>query len=95
MHHPPIRVFWFKGQAFSEGIETHELDGVALRVYSAEKTVADCFKYRNKIGLETAIEALRLYRERKAIDVELIMRYATVCRVERVIRPYLEAILWQ
>jgi len=93
LQHPPIRVFWFKGRAFSDGIETHEVDGVGLGVYSAEKTLADCFKYRNKIGVDTATEALRLYRERKTVDVELIMRYASVCRVQRVIRPYLEAIL--
>jgi len=93
IEHPPVHVFWFTGRAFTEGIETHKVDGVPLRVYSPEKTVADCFKYRNKIGLDTAIEALKLYREKKRINVDKLMQYARVCRVEKVIRPYLEALL--
>lgn len=68
IEYPPIRVFWFTGAAFTEGIETHMVDGVSLRVYGAEKTLADCFKYRNKIGLDTAVEALRFYRRRKPIE---------------------------
>lgn len=93
LDHPPIRVFWFTGRAFTEGIETHEVDGTPLRVYSPEKTLADCFKYRNKIGLDTAIEALKLYRERKRVQVDDVMQFAGVCRVEKVMRPYLEALL--
>ena len=90
---PPVRVFWFKGKALTEGIETPEIDGVRLRVYSSEKTLSDCFKYRNKIGLDTAIEALKLYRERKPLKVDDLMHFAKVCRVEKVMRPYLEAVL--
>ena len=88
-----MRVFWFSGEAFSEGIETHRLDGVPVRIYSREKTLVDCFRYRNKIGLDTVLEALRLCRERKWIDVEALMRYAEIRRVREVMRPYLEAIL--
>ena len=89
MEYPPIRIFWFTGEAFTEGIDKCKLDGVQVRIYSREKTIADCFKYRNKIGLDTAIEALKLYRERKRFKVDDLMRFARVCRVEKVIRPYL------
>jgi predicted transcriptional regulator of viral defense system len=91
--YPPVRVFRFTGEAFKSGIKSHNTEGVSLRVYSAEKTIADCFKYRNKLGLDTAIEALRLYRERKRFKVDDLMRFARVCRVENVIRPYVEASL--
>lgn len=90
--HPPVQVFWFSGNAFSAGIETHELDGVPVRIYSPEKTLADCFKYRNKLGLDIAIEALRLYTGRRNVKVDEIMRFARICRVANVIRPYLEAV---
>jgi len=93
LDHPPIRTYRFAGQSFTEGAETHEVDGVAVRIYSPEKTLADCFRFRNRIGLDTAIEALRSYRERGSIKVDELMRYASICRVKTVIRPYLEAIL--
>lgn len=93
LDHPPLRVFWFTGGAFTEGIETHEIDGVPVRIYGPEKTLADCFKYRNKIGLDTAVESLKLYHARKPIRVENLMRFAAVCRVEKVMRPYLETVL--
>ena len=93
LHYPPIRVFRFKGPAFSEGIDVHKVDGIALRVYSPEKTLADCFKCRGKVGLDVAIEALKIYRRKGHMKIDAIMRYAAVCRVTRVIRPYLEAIV--
>jgi predicted transcriptional regulator of viral defense system len=93
LNHPPTRIFWFSGQAFAAGIETHSIDGVSVRIYSPGKTIADCFKYRNKIGLDIAIEALKLYRERKRFKADDLMQVARVCRVEKVIRPYLEALL--
>jgi len=93
LKHPPLRVFWFTGRSFTEGIETHKLDGIGIRVYSLEKTLADCFKYRNKLGLDTVLEALRLYRSRKRPNVDELMKFARVCRVEKVMRPYLEALL--
>ena len=93
LKHPPLRVFWFTGRSFTEGIETHKVDGIRLRVYSPEKTLADCFKYRNKLGLDTVLEALRLYRSRKRPNVDELMKFARVCRVEKVMRPYLEALL--
>jgi predicted transcriptional regulator of viral defense system len=91
--HPPIRIFWFSGQAFTLGIQTHKIDNVPVRIYSPEKTITDCFKYRNKIGLDTAIEALKLYRKNKRFKANDLMQIARACRVEKVIRPYLEALL--
>jgi predicted transcriptional regulator of viral defense system len=93
LDHPPIKTYRFTGEAFTEGVETHELDGVSVRIYSPEKTLADCFKFRNKVGLDTAVEAVRLYRDRRTIKVDDLMRYAVICRVKVIIRPYLEAIL--
>ena len=93
LSYPPLRIFRYSGKAFTEGVETHTLDDVSVRLYSPEKTLADCFKYRNKIGLDTALEALKLYRERKKINVEDLLKFACICRVEKVMRPYLEAVL--
>ena len=91
--HPPLRVFWFSGLSATEGIQVHNVDGMPVRIYSPEKTLADSFKFRKKIGLETAVEALRLYRARGRVKVDDIMRFARICRVEEVIKPYLEAVL--
>jgi len=93
LKHPPLRVFWFTGRSFTEGIETHKVDSIGLRVYSPEKTLADCFKYRNKLGLDTVLEALRLYRSRRRPNVDDLMKFARICRVEKVMRPYLQALL--
>jgi len=80
------------GPAFEAGVETHVLEGVSVRITNAAKTVADCFKFRNKVGLDVALEALRDYRAARG-DLEELRRFAKVCRVDRVMRPYLEAIL--
>jgi predicted transcriptional regulator of viral defense system len=93
LEYPPIKIYWFKDQAFTAGVETHKLDGVDIRIYCPEKTLADCFKFRNKIGLDTAVEAVRFYRERRSVNVDALMHFAAICRVEKVMRPYLEAIL--
>lgn len=93
LEHPPVRVFSFTGEAFTSGIERHVLDGVGVRVYGAAKTVADCFKFRNKLGLDVALEALKLYLRKKRGRPDELMRFARVCRVEAVMRPYVEALL--
>ena len=93
LDYPPIRTYRFTGEAFTAGVDIHDLDGVSVRIYSLEKTLADCFKFRNKVGLDTVIEAIRFYRERRKIKVDDLMRYATICRVNKIMRPYLEAIL--
>jgi predicted transcriptional regulator of viral defense system len=93
LDYPPVRHYWFSGKAYSEGIETHRVDGVPLRVYSREKTLADCFKHRNRIGLDTVLEALKTYRQRRPVNTEMLLHYAGICRVKSVITPYLEALL--
>ena len=93
LDHPPVKTYRFTGNAFTEGIQIHKLDEVSVNIYSPEKTLADCFKFRNKIGLDTAVEAIRLYRERRSIRVDDLMHYAEICRVKKIIRPYLEALL--
>ncbi len=93
LDYPPIRVFRFASKAFAAGIESKGKDGTQVRVYSREKTLADCFKYRNKIGLDTAVEALKRYKQQGRIDADALMRYAQTCRVANVMRPYLEAVL--
>jgi predicted transcriptional regulator of viral defense system len=93
LDHPPVRHFWFSGKAYSEGIETLPIDGVSLRVYCREKTLADCFKHRHRLGLDTVLEALKGYRQQAGIDVAALLHYAEICRVRRVIQPYLEAVL--
>ncbi len=93
IEHLPVNVFRFSGKAFSDGIETHEIEGVTLKVYCPAKTVADCFKYRNKIGIDVAIEALRdCWRKKKATMNEL-WHFAKVCRMANVMRPYLESLV--
>jgi predicted transcriptional regulator of viral defense system len=90
----PIRVFWYPEASFRAGVDVMTVDDVPVRIYSPEKTIADCFKYRNKIGLDVAIEALRVYRERTPKpNRAALTRFAQINRVQRVIRPYLEAIL--
>jgi len=93
LDYPPLQVYRFSADAFPAGIETHAIEGIDVRVYRAEKTLADCFKYRNKIGLDVALEALRTYRGRRGARLQRVLEYARVCRVESVIRPYLEASL--
>lgn len=91
---PPTRFCWLKEPAYSEG-KTFELargTAASIRIYSPAKTVADCFKFRNKIGLDVAIEALKLCLERKRAKPDELLKYARICRVERVMRPYLEAL---
>src|SRR5204863_4880169 len=79
----PVRVFWFPALAFEAGVETITVDRLAIRIYSPENTIADCFKYRNKIGIDVAIEALRTYREGvRRVPVSKLMEYARICRVE-------------
>jgi predicted transcriptional regulator of viral defense system len=93
LDHPPIRIFWFTGRAFAEGVEMHKIDGIPTHIYSPEKTVVDCFKYRNKIGLDVAIEALRECWRNRRCTMDQLWYYAKICRVTNVMRPYLEALV--
>jgi predicted transcriptional regulator of viral defense system len=90
----PVRVFWYPEPSFRAGVEVVAIDDVSVRIYSAEKTIADCFKYRNKIGLDIAIEALRAYRERTPKpNRAALTKFAQINRVQKIMRPYLEAAL--
>ena len=93
LEHPPTRFFRFSEKAFRAGIEIHVMNGVNVRIYSVEKTIADCFKYRNKLGLDVALEALKLWRKSKNARIDKLMEYASICRVHNIIKPYVEAIL--
>jgi len=91
--HPPLRVHRFGGASMTEGVESRAADGVTIRLFNAEKTIADCFKFRNRIGLDIALEAVRLYRSRRRQDLPALMRYAKIDRVDAIMRPYIEATL--
>jgi len=90
--YPPLRIVRFSQAALSAGIEEHQIEGVTVKVYSPAKTVADCFKYRNKIGLDVAIEALRECRRARNCTMDDLWHYANICRVRNVMRPYLESL---
>lgn len=92
LDYPRLRVARFSGPALTEGIEEHSAEGVEIRVYSAAKTVADCFKYRNKVGIDVAVEALRDFSRKHRGGANDLARFARICRVSRVMQPYLDAI---
>lgn len=92
LKYPPVRVMRFSGKSLSEGIEEQTIEGVTVRVYNIAKTVADCFKYRNKIGLDVALEALKDCRRRRLCSNDELWQYAKICRVSKVMKPYLEAL---
>ncbi|HAC28344.1 type IV toxin-antitoxin system AbiEi family antitoxin domain-containing protein [Marinobacter hydrocarbonoclasticus] len=91
LDYPPVAGYRFSGLAFSAGIEQVDVDGITLNVYNPEKTLADCFKFRNRIGMDVVLEALELYRIRKTFLPGKLMEYARICRVATVMAPYVEA----
>jgi predicted transcriptional regulator of viral defense system len=93
IEYPPIQAHRFSDEAYAAGIEEHMIDGVSVKIYSPEKTLADCFKFRNKIGMDVLLEALKLYRARKDFNLGELLKYAKICRVARVMRPYIEAMV--
>jgi len=92
MDYPPLRIVRFSGAALTEGIEEHQIDGVSVRVTNVARTVADCFKFRNKVGLDVAIEALQEAWQAKRVNMDELWRYATLCRVANIMRPYMESL---
>jgi predicted transcriptional regulator of viral defense system len=90
--YPPLRIVRFSGAALTDGVEEHAIDGVPVRVTSVPRTVADCFKFRNKIGLDVALEALQEAWRAKRVSMDELWRYATLCRVTNVMRPYMESL---
>ena len=91
--YPPLDMVWLTEGPYQAGVETYELDGVPVRIYSREKTVADCFKFRNKIGLDVALEALKDYMRLPDRDINKLVEYAKVDRVKAVMQPYLEVLV--
>jgi predicted transcriptional regulator of viral defense system len=92
LKYPPLDVVRFSGESFEKGIGTHKIDGVNVKIYNPAKTIVDCFKFLNKVGLDVAIEALKFGISRKKVSVGELFKYAKVCSVEKIIRPYIEAI---
>ena len=92
MDYPPLRIVRFSGAALTDGVEEYAIDGVPVRVTSVARTVADCFKFRNKIGLDVALEALQEAWRAKRVSMDELWRCATLCRVANVIRPYMESL---
>lgn len=88
---PPVQSYRFSESAFCAGIQIAQVDGIPIQIYSPEKTLVDCFKFRNKIGMDITLEALMLYKEQHNTQPAVILKYARICRVEKVMRPYLEA----
>jgi len=92
LDYPPLRVVRFSGEALTAGVQKYQVDGVTVSVTNVAKTVADCFKYRNKIGLDVALEALREAWRAKLVKMDDLWHYAQICRVSNVMRPYLESL---
>lgn len=90
---PALRAIRMSGRALSEGVDSIQIDGVEVRVFNAAKTIADCFKFRNKIGLDVALEALRDGWTQRKVTVDALWHYATINRVSNVMRPYLESVI--
>jgi len=90
---PPVRAHKFAETVFNAGVKKHQIDGVSVQIYSPEKTLADCFKFRNKLGMDVVLEALKLYKSRKKFNLDTVLKYAKICRVEKVMKPYLESML--
>lgn len=93
IEYPPLTVYRYDEQCYHAGIEEHLIDGVVVKVYCPEKTLADCFKFRNKIGMDIVLEALKRYREHQFFNIKELLKYAAVCRVGRVMKPYLEVLI--
>jgi predicted transcriptional regulator of viral defense system len=93
LDYPPVQAYKFSPDAYEAGIDAHQVDGVTVRIYNPEKTLADCFKYRNKLGMDVVLEALKLYRTQKTVQYDDLLKYARICRVDKVMRAYLEASL--
>jgi predicted transcriptional regulator of viral defense system len=91
LDYPPVQAHRFSNEAYNAGIENHAIDGVSIKIYTPEKTLADCFKFRNKLGMEVVIEALRFYKSRQRFNLEKLLKYAEICRVKNIMMPYLEA----
>ena len=93
INYPPVSIHQFSSQSFSSGIEKHNFDKIPVKIYNPEKTIVDCFKFRNKIGMNIVLEALAFYKERKKFNPAKLIKYAKICRVENIMKPYIESII--
>ena len=91
--YPPVSIHQFSNRSFSSGIDKHTFDRIPVKIYNPEKTIVDCFKFRNKIGINIVLEALAFYRERKTFNPSKLIKYAKICRTENIIKPYVESII--
>lgn len=93
MRYPPLHAYFFSKASYETGIEEHMIEGVRVKVYDLEKTIIDCFKFRNQIGMDVFLEAIRLYKAKAKVQPSRLAEYAKICGVEKAVFPYLEAIL--
>jgi len=89
---PPVSVHWFSEEIYSAGVEEHQINGTIVKIYSIEKTIADCFKYRDEIGMDILLEALKMCRQKGKAEPDKMLLYADLCRISEIIQPYLESI---
>jgi len=93
LEYPPLRLFWLSPKTYLAGIEQYEFDGISVNIYGIEKTIADCFKFRNKVGLDVAIEALQIYKGQPNFNLSFLLDYSRIDRVERLMHPYLDMLV--
>ena len=95
LDYPPIRYFWYSDKVYQAGIQTLEIGGCPVKIYDIEKTLADCVKFRNKIGMDIVLEALRLYWAKRKTSIDKLYEYAKINRVEKILHPIMETIVTQ
>ena len=93
LDYPPIRYFWYSDKVYRAGIETIDIEGCSVKIFDIEKTLADCVKFRNKIGMDVVIEALKMYWLEKKTNIDKLYKYAKINRVEKIIQPIMETIV--
>ncbi len=91
--YPPMRYFWYSKKLLASGIEEHRMDGCSIKIFDVEKTLIDCVKFRNKIGMDVVLEALKMYWHSKKTNLDKLFEYAKLFRVEKILKPIMEAIV--
>ena len=93
MRYPPLHAYFFSKASYGAGIEAHQIEGVGVKIYNLEKTIIDCFKFRNQIGMDVFLEAIKLYKSKAKVQPARLAGYAKICREEKAVFPYLETVL--
>ena len=93
IEYPPVQFYRFSQSTWKTGVETHEIEGHKIKIYSLAKTIADCFKFRNRIGINVARESLKIAITEKKVKPTEIYKYAKICRVDKIVKPILEAMI--